>query len=83
MVNIAPKWYGGDLAPIILGKSRSSKPAHDKILDKSFSRLNFKYKDFYSIQNYKSVKNIVGSYGFIFGKKAIKYIEKNKKTKIK
>jgi len=83
LVNIAPKWYGGDLAPIILGKSRSSKPAHDKILDKSFSRLNFKYKDFYSIQNYKSVKNIVGSYGFIFGKKAIKYIEKNKKTKIK
>jgi len=83
-INIAPKWYGGDLAPVIIGKKRQSKGFDiEMIIDKNLSKLNFKHKDYYSIQDYKSIKNIVSTYGFIFGKKSIDYIKKHKKTKIK
>ncbi|MBW2995770.1 class I SAM-dependent methyltransferase [Candidatus Woesearchaeota archaeon] len=80
-VNIPPGWYGGNLVPVILGKKRASET--ELIVDKNFKKLNFKHKDFYSIQDYKSVNNIVRTYGFIFGKKAIEYIKKHKITKIK
>ena len=47
------------------------------------TKLGFKHKDYYQIQNYESVAKTVRTYGFIFGKKAIDHIKKHKITKIK
>jgi ubiquinone/menaquinone biosynthesis C-methylase UbiE len=80
-VDVAPKWYGGELAPIILGKSRDCK--EDNLRNEVFISLGFKHKDFYQIGNYGSLRKIISTYGFIFGKKAIEYLKKHKKTKIK
>ena len=83
-LDIAPKWYGGELAPIILGKTRTAKNFDfEERIDNYLKKLGFKHKDFFQIQDYKSVKNAIRTYGFIFGKKTIDYIEKHKKTKIK
>jgi len=82
-VNIAPKWYGGELAPIILGKNRKTGVDTEGVVDKTLTSLGFKHKDYFSIQDYGTVKKAVRTYGFIFGMKAIEYLKKNKKTKIK
>lgn len=83
-INLSPGWYGGHLAPIILGKKRRHKGFDVEIhLNKNLNSFKFKYDDFYSIQDYKSVKNILETYGFIFGNKVIEYIKKKKITKIK
>ncbi len=82
-VNVAPKWYGGELAPVILGKGRRTKVDTEGVVHMTLSKLNFKHKDFCSIRNYRTLKNVVETYGFIFGKKAIEYLKKHKKTKIK
>ena len=82
-IDIAPKWYGGELAPIILGKSRTTEIDACGVLNRTFNKLGFDYRDYYSIQDYKTAKKMVRSYGFIFGKKVIKYIKKHKITKVK
>ncbi len=82
-VNVAPKWYGGELAPVILGKSRKTEVDTEGVVDKTLTELVFKHKDYYQIQDYISVRKAVKTYGFIFGKKAIEYIKKHNKTKIK
>lgn len=83
-VDIAPGWYGGDLAPVILGKKRRWSGVDSEIVrNKCFTKLGFKHKDIFQNQEYGSVKKIVSTYGFIFGKKAIDYIKKHKKTNVK
>ncbi|MBW2969674.1 class I SAM-dependent methyltransferase [Candidatus Woesearchaeota archaeon] len=82
-INIAPEWYGGELAPIILGKSRKTKVDAEGVVDRTLRKLGFKYKDYYQIQNYGSVAKAVRTYGFIFGRKTIDFIRKHKRTKIK
>lgn len=83
-INIAPKWYGGELAPVILGKRRQARGFDiEDIVDKTLTKLGFKHKDYYQIQNYGSVVKAVRTYGFIFGKKTINHIKKHKKTEIK
>jgi ubiquinone/menaquinone biosynthesis C-methylase UbiE len=84
-IDVAPKWYGGELAPIILGKKRvpEGQPSADDRVHKKYSELNFKYKDFFQTQEYGSLEKIISTYGFIFGKKAIEYLEKHNKTSIK
>jgi ubiquinone/menaquinone biosynthesis C-methylase UbiE len=83
-MDIAPGWYGGDMAPILLGPSRTTdvdtEGTVDKILRQEFS---FQFKDYYQTQEYGSVDKICRTYGFIFGQKAIDYFLKKKKTKIK
>ena len=82
-IDVAPKWYGGELAPVICGKKRVTKVDTEGVVHRVLSQHNFKYRDFYSIQNYKSLKKIIRTYGFIFGKKVIEYLKKHKKTSIK
>jgi ubiquinone/menaquinone biosynthesis C-methylase UbiE len=82
-VDIAPKWYGGELAPVILGKTRCEKSDSEEIRNRVFTSLGFKHKDFYQIQKYDSMKKILSTYGFIFGKKAIEHLKKHKKTRIR
>lgn len=82
-IDVAPKWYGGELAPIICGKKRVTEEDTEGKVHKKYSELNFKYKDFYQIQEYGSLEKIIKTYGFIFGKKAIDYLKKHNKTSIK
>jgi len=80
-IDVAPKWYGGELAPVILGKKRVSEGERERA--QKYSELNFRYKDFFQTQEYGSLEKIIGTYGFIFGKKAIDYLKKHNKTSIK
>lgn len=80
-IDVAPKWYGGELAPIILGKKRVSEG--EARVHKKYCELNFRYKDFFQTQEYGSLEKIISTYGFIFGKKAIDYLKKHNKTSIK
>jgi ubiquinone/menaquinone biosynthesis C-methylase UbiE len=83
-VDIAPKWYGGELAPVILGRTRMWKGTDsEEVRNTTFTKLGFKHKDIYQNQEYGSLKKIVSTYGFIFGKKTIDYLKKHKKTSIK
>jgi ubiquinone/menaquinone biosynthesis C-methylase UbiE len=80
-LDIAPRWYGGELAPVILGKDRKleDETRRDVVLEK----LDFRYKDFYNLQDYETLDKIVATYGFIFGQAAIDYLRANHKTTIK
>jgi ubiquinone/menaquinone biosynthesis C-methylase UbiE len=83
-IDSAPGWYGGELAPIILGPSRRTKPVdYDFARDEAFKALGFQYKDFYTTRYYDSLEHILSTYGFIFGKKAIEYIKEHNKTTIR
>jgi ubiquinone/menaquinone biosynthesis C-methylase UbiE len=82
-VNIAPRWYGGDLAPVILGKGRRTELDVEELADKTLTQLGFSHRDYYSTQDYQTVDKIVRTYGFIFGIKAIDYIQEHQKTTIK
>ncbi len=84
-IDVAPKWYGGELAPIILGKKRipEGEPLADDRVHKKYSELDFRYKDFFQTQEYGSLEKIISTYGFIFGRKAIDYLKKHNKTSIK
>ncbi len=82
-VNVAPKWYGGDLAPVILGKGRKTKADTEGIVDNTLTDLGFKHKDYFTVQDYQTVDKAVGTYGFIFGRKAINYLKKHKKKTVK
>ena len=82
-VNVAPEWYGGELAPILLGKSRKSEDSTDEKVDMILRNLNFKYKDVFVFSRFNSLKEAVETYGFIFGKKAIDYLISHKKTSIR
>ena len=82
-IDVAPKWYGGELAPIICGKKRITDVDSEGVVDRTLTKLGFKHKDYYQIQDYGSLRKIIKTYGFIFGKKAIEYLKKHKKTSIK
>lgn len=82
-VNVAPRWYGGELAAVILGKSRKTEVDGEGVVDKTLSDLGFRHKDYVTIQDYKTVSKAVSIYGFIFGKKAIEYLKKQNKTALK
>ena len=80
-VDVAPGWYGGELAEII-GDEDADVEAwnrHRAFVDDA----GFSYKDIDQIQDYGSLENIVGTYGFIFGGKAIDHLRAHNKTTIK
>jgi len=80
-LDIAPGWYGGELAPVILGKAR--KLEDETLRDLVLGKLDFRYKDFYNLQDYGTLDKIVSTYGFIFGQAAIDYLRTHHKTTIK
>lgn len=83
-VDVAPGWYGGDLAPVILGRSRRQKDSDTEIVrNESFTALGFNHRDIYQTQDYGSLEKILSTYGFIFGRKAINHIVSHKRTIIK
>ena len=80
-VDIAPGWYGGELAPVILGKAK--KLEDETLRDLILGKLDFRHKDFYNLQDYGTLDKIVATYGFIFGQAAIDYLHTHQKTTIK
>lgn len=77
-IGISPGWYGGDLHDVIDDVEKVDDEV-DRIFIKEFQ---FAYQDIFSNQEYGTVEHIVNTYGFIFGKKAIEYLKKEKKTTI-
>ncbi len=80
-VGIAPGWYGGDLYEVIENPYKGIiDPEVDRIFIEEFK---FAYQDIFSDQEFGTVEQIVRLYGFIFGKKAIEYLQREKKTTIR
>lgn len=77
-LGIAPAGYGGDLYEII-DDVDTVEEAVDRIFLEEF---HFHYQDITSVQEYGTVERIVSTYGFIFGKKTIDYIQRHQKTAI-
>ena len=77
-LGIPPGWYGGELAHII------DDPVVDTVIEKIFlDEFNFSYQDIFSVQEYGSVEHITNTYGFIFGRRVIDYLKREKKTSIR
>lgn len=82
-LGIAPLCYGGDLAEIILGKSRVTEEDTEGVVDRILrDEFGFNYFDYDAVQTYDSIDHIVTTYGFIFGKDAIDYIKKTHRKHI-
>ncbi len=80
-LDIAPRWYGGELASVILGKNRQLED--ETLRDEVLGKMEFQHKDFYNLQEYGTLDHIVATYGFIFGQAAIDYLRAHQKTTIK
>jgi len=78
-LGISPGWYGGDLHDVIEGVEKVDDEV-DRIFIEEFQ---FAYQDIFCDQEYGSIEKIISLYGFIFGKKAIEYLKKEKKTVIR
>lgn len=78
-LGIPPGWYGGDLYDVIEDVEKV-----DDEVDRIFlEEFHFSYQDIFSDQEFGTVEHIVNTYGFIFGKKAIEYLKREKKTTIR
>lgn len=82
LVDISPGWYGGNLAPVILGKNRRVLPEEVR-RDTILTAAGYVYRDFYNMQDYGTEEHVLETYGFIFGMKAIEYIQSSHTTAIK
>ncbi len=78
-LGIPPGWYGGDLYEVI----EDADKADDRVDRIFIEEFHFAYQDVFSDQEYGTVEHIVSTYGFIFGKKAIEYLKREKKTTIR
>ncbi len=78
-VGIPPGWYGGDLHEAVEDVDTVGVEVDRIFLDE----FQFAYQDIFSHQEYGTVEHIVSICGFIFGKKAIEYLKREKKTAIR
>lgn len=77
-LGIPPGWYGGDLHDVIEDVEKVDESVDHIFLEE----FQFAYQDIFSDQEYGTLEHIVSTYGFIFGKKAIEYLKREKKTSI-
>ena len=78
-LGIAPGWYGGDLSEVIDDVEKV-----DDEVDRIFlEEFHFAYQDIVTDQEYGTLEHIVSTYGFIFGRKAIEVLKRDKKTSIR
>jgi ubiquinone/menaquinone biosynthesis C-methylase UbiE len=80
-VDVAPEWYGGELAKYIddSGADIELNAKHRLFVDDA----GFSFFDIIQTSYYGSLEKILGTYGFIFGEKVIEHIKQNKITSIK
>lgn len=81
VVDVAPGWYGGELADIINDEDADIElwAKHRTFVDDG----GYSYEDIEQIQEFGSLEKIISTYGFIFGKKAIDHLCAHRKTSIK
>ena len=77
-VDIAPGWYGGELAHIIDDQSEGGLKRNQLFIEAGFSHF-----DLIQTSYYGSLETIIRTYGFIFGEKVITHIKQNNITSIK
>jgi SAM-dependent methyltransferase len=77
-VDVAPGHYGGDLDAVI-GEPTPELELGSRQLTEEFG---FSVKDFDSVQEYGSSDNIVRTYGFIFGRRAIAHLLRTGRTSV-
>jgi ubiquinone/menaquinone biosynthesis C-methylase UbiE len=79
-IDVAPGWYGGELAHIIddPGAERELQAKHRLFVEES----GFAYVDVMQTSDYGSVEKMIRTYGFIFGEQVIGYIKQNKMSSI-
>jgi SAM-dependent methyltransferase len=78
-VGIAPNWYGGELDPII----QDPAPALEATSRDLTEHHGFSMIDFESVQYYGTQDNILRTYGFIFGRRAIAHLRQTGQTTIR
>lgn len=78
LLNIAPGWNGGELHDVIEDYDDWGNQVDEILAD-----CGFEYKDIFQDQEYGTIDKIVGTYGFIFGKKIIDYLKDHNKTNIR
>ncbi len=81
-IDIAPGWYGGELASVIFDDPSDQPPAEPE-REAILARLGYDIHDFFMDQDYGTVEKIVRTYGFIFGKRTIDYIRAHNTTTIR
>ena len=78
-LDIAPNWYGGELNDVI-GEATPELAELNRFLVEEWG---FASIDFDSIQEYGTTDNIVRTYGFIFGRKAMAHLRRTGQTSIR
>lgn len=73
-LDTAPGWYGGELCAVI----DHATEAYEK--EVTMNMAGFDHFEFDTVQEYGTTKNIVSTYGFIFGKRVIDYLRNTGKT---
>ncbi len=78
-VGIAPHWYGGELDAIIQDPAPGLAAGTRDLTE----RHGFSVVDFDSVQDYGAQDNILRTYGFIFGHRAITHLKQTGQTTIR
>jgi ubiquinone/menaquinone biosynthesis C-methylase UbiE len=81
-IDIAPGWYGGELAPVIFDDP-SNQPPSELEREAILEQLGYATHDFFMDQDYGTAEKAVRTYGFIFGKRTIDYIRMHNTTTIR
>jgi ubiquinone/menaquinone biosynthesis C-methylase UbiE len=81
VVDVAPGWYGGELASIIKDNEADTvaRALHRIFVEDG----GFSYVDVEQVQEFGSLEKIVSTYGFIFGREAIDHLRTHRKTSVK
>lgn len=77
-LGIAPDRYGGELVSVIGEPTPELEAGSRRLVEQGFS-----YEDFESVQEYATTENIVATYGFIFGGRAIAHLQRSGRTSIR
>jgi ubiquinone/menaquinone biosynthesis C-methylase UbiE len=78
VLDVAPGWYGGELHSVI-GAETELEDLSRHLVDE----LGFSYEDFENVQEYGTTENILRTYGFIHGRKAIEHLKRTGQTSIR
>lgn len=78
VIDVAPGWYGGELNSVI-GEETKEEEISRRLVDD----LGFSYEDFENTQEYGTTENILRTYGFIHGRRAIEHLKRTGQTSIR
>jgi hypothetical protein len=77
-LDVAPHWYGGELDSVI-GEDTETEGLSRHLIDE----CGFSFFDFDNIQEYGTTEDILRTYGYIHGRKAIEHLKRTRQTSIR